>query len=54
MKGYIVLTREKTLNARSWRLIGTKYRGSFEGGEVKVLAAYGKHEVLEGDETEGS
>jgi uncharacterized protein (DUF1330 family) len=31
-----------------------KIRGTFEDHEVKVLAAYGKHEVLEGDETEGA
>jgi uncharacterized protein (DUF1330 family) len=30
-----------------------KVRATFAGHEVKLLAAYGKHEVLEGDATEG-
>lgn len=53
MKGYIVFTREKTLDAAELAIYWDKIRATFEGHEIKVLAAYGKHEVLEGDATEG-
>ena len=53
MKGYIVFTREKTLDAAELAIYWNEIRRTFEGHEVKVLAAFGKHEVLEGDETEG-
>ncbi len=53
MKGYIVFIKEKRLDALELTIYRDKIRGTFEGHEVKVLAAYGKHEVLEGDETEG-
>ncbi len=52
MKGYIVFTREKTLDAAELAIYWDKIHATFEGHEVKVLAAYGKKEVLE-DETEG-
>jgi uncharacterized protein (DUF1330 family) len=53
MKGYIVFTREKTLDAAELAIYWDKIRTTFAGHEIKVLAAYGKHEVLEGDATEG-
>ncbi len=53
MKGYIVFTREKTLDAAELAIYKDEVGGTFEGHEVKVLASYGKHQVLEGDETEG-
>jgi uncharacterized protein (DUF1330 family) len=53
MKGYMVFTREKTLDAAELAIYWDKIRATFEGHEVKVLAAYGKYEVLEGDATEG-
>jgi uncharacterized protein (DUF1330 family) len=53
LKGYIVFTREKTLDPSELAIYWDKIRGTFAGHEVKVLAAYGKHEVLEGHETEG-
>ncbi len=53
MKGYIVFTREKTLDAAELAIYWDKIRATFAGHEIKVLAAYGKHEVLEGDATEG-
>jgi uncharacterized protein (DUF1330 family) len=53
MKGYFVFTREKTTNAAELAIYMAKVRATFAGHEVNVLAAYGKHEVLEGDATEG-
>jgi uncharacterized protein (DUF1330 family) len=53
MKGYIVFSREKTTDAAELAVYMEKVRATFAGHEIKVLAAYGKHEVLEGEATEG-
>jgi uncharacterized protein (DUF1330 family) len=53
MKGYMVFTREKTTDAAELAVYFEKVSATFEGHEIKVLASYGKHEVLEGDATEG-
>jgi uncharacterized protein (DUF1330 family) len=53
MKGYLVFTREKTLDAAELAIYWEAIRGTFAGHEVKLLASYGKHEVLEGDPIEG-
>jgi uncharacterized protein (DUF1330 family) len=53
MKGYLVFTREKTLDASELAVYWEKIHATFAGHEVKLLASYGKHEVLEGDATEG-
>jgi uncharacterized protein (DUF1330 family) len=53
MKGYIVFTREKTIDPAELAIYWDKIRATFAGHQVKVLAAYGKHEVLEGDPSEG-
>ncbi len=53
MSAYIVFTREKTLDPAQLAIYWEKIRDTFKGHQVKVLAAYGKHEVLEGDQTEG-
>jgi uncharacterized protein (DUF1330 family) len=53
MKGYMVFTRERTTDAAELAVYFEKVRATFEGHEIKVLASYGKHEVLEGDATEG-
>jgi uncharacterized protein (DUF1330 family) len=53
MKGYFVFTREKTLDAAEMAIYHEKVRATFVGHEVKILASYGKHEVVEGDATEG-
>jgi uncharacterized protein (DUF1330 family) len=54
MKGYIVFTREKTLDAAELTIYWQEIRGTFKGRDVKVLASYGKYEVLEGGQTEGA
>jgi uncharacterized protein (DUF1330 family) len=53
MKGYLVFTREKTLDAAELVIYWEEIRGTFAGHEVKLLASYGKYEVLEGDPIEG-
>jgi uncharacterized protein (DUF1330 family) len=53
MKGHLVFTREKTLDPAELAIYWEKIRATFAGHEVKLLASYGKYEVLEGDPTEG-
>ncbi|AXC11587.1 protein of unknown function DUF1330 [Acidisarcina polymorpha] len=53
MKGYIVFNKEKTLDAAEMAAYTDKVASTFVGHDIKVLAAYGKHEVLEGEPTEG-
>jgi uncharacterized protein (DUF1330 family) len=53
MKGYLVFTREKTIDAAELEIYWEQIRGTFAGHEVRLLASYGEYEVLEGDPTEG-
>ena len=53
MSAYIVFTREKTLDPAELAIYWEKIGPTFKGHEVKLLASYGRHEVLEGDATEG-
>jgi uncharacterized protein (DUF1330 family) len=53
MKSYVIFTREETLDAAELAIYNEQVRSTFAGHEVKLLAGYGKHEVLEGDPTEG-
>ena len=48
-----MFTREKFLDTGELAVYGEKVRKRFEAHTVKVLAAYGKYEVLEGADTEG-
>ncbi len=54
MKGYIVFTKDKTLDAGEMAVYAEQVGATFAGHEVKVLARYGKYEVLEGAPTEGA
>ncbi len=54
MSAYLIFTRERTLDAEELALYWSKIRATFAGHEVKVLAAYGAHEDLEGPPTEGT
>jgi uncharacterized protein (DUF1330 family) len=53
MSAYFVFLREKTLDegelAKYFEMVSSTMRGR----DVKILAAYGKYEVLEGEPTEG-
>jgi uncharacterized protein (DUF1330 family) len=53
MAAYIVFTRESTRNASDLEIYSEKVGATLAGHPVKVLAAYGSHEVLEGPEVEG-
>lgn len=50
---YIVFTREKTLDRAELEAYWKEAPASFEGHSIKVLSAYGPHEVWEGDSIEG-
>jgi uncharacterized protein (DUF1330 family) len=54
MSAYLIFTRERTLDAKELAIYWDKIRATFIGHEVKVLAAYGPHEDLEGPPTEGT
>jgi uncharacterized protein (DUF1330 family) len=53
MSAYIVFTREKTLDKSELAIYGEKVPATIKDHPMKILAAYGHHEVLEGSETEG-
>ena len=50
---YIVFTRENTLDQRELDAYQSEVRGTFDGHPIKVLAAYGLQQVLEGPAPEG-
>jgi len=50
---YVVFTKGSTLDQAELDLYKAQVGASFEGVEVKFHAAYGPHEVLEGDSVEG-
>jgi uncharacterized protein (DUF1330 family) len=54
MSAYLIFTREKTLDAKELAIYCEKIRETFVGHQVKLLAAYGPHEDLEGYPTEGT
>ncbi len=54
MPAYLVFERDSTQNKAELEIYWSKIRATFEGHSVKVLAAYGQHEVLEGPPIEGA
>jgi uncharacterized protein (DUF1330 family) len=54
MATYIVLIRESTRNPSELEAYAPKSQASLAGHPIKVLAAFGRHEVLEGPEVEGA
>jgi uncharacterized protein (DUF1330 family) len=54
MSAYLIFIRERTLDAKELAIYWEKVRDTFAGHEVKVLAAYGQHQDLEGPPTEGT
>ena len=54
MKGYLVFTRDKTLDKNEMAIYQKDVPATFAGHEFKILALYGSHEELEGAATEGS
>jgi uncharacterized protein (DUF1330 family) len=53
MAAYMVFTRESTRNAAELATYSQKVGPTLAGHPVKVLAAYGRQEVVEGPEVEG-
>jgi len=53
MPAYIVFMREKTLDQSELETYWSKAPSTLEGRPIKVLAAYGRHETLEGPDVEG-
>jgi uncharacterized protein (DUF1330 family) len=54
MKGYVIFTREKTLDEAEMAIYSEAVPSTFAEHPVKILALYGKHEVVEGEPTEGA
>jgi uncharacterized protein (DUF1330 family) len=53
MATYIVFTRESTQDQSELDIYQSKVGPTFKGHPVKILAAYGPQQVLEGDVLEG-
>jgi uncharacterized protein (DUF1330 family) len=53
MAAYIVFIRESTRNASELETYSQKVGATLAGHPITVLAAYGRHEVLEGPDVEG-
>jgi uncharacterized protein (DUF1330 family) len=53
MATYMVFIRESTSNASELETYSRKVGGTLAGHPITVLAAYGRHEVVEGPEMEG-
>ena len=53
MSAYVVFIREKTIDQSELEAYWETVKESLEGRPLKVLAAYGKHDVLEGPDVEG-
>jgi uncharacterized protein (DUF1330 family) len=54
MTAYVVFIKEQTINQSELDVYSASVASSFRGHEVKVLAAYGTYEVLEGPAMEGA
>ena len=53
MAAYIIFMRERTLDRSELETYWAKIRPTMKGHAIRVLAAYGAHEVLEGPPVEG-
>jgi len=53
MATYVVFIRERTLDETELKAYTPKAGASLEGHSIKILAAYGRQEVLEGPPVEG-
>ncbi len=53
MAAYIVFTRERTRDAAALATYSQNVGPTLSGHPVTVLAAYGRHEALEGADVEG-
>jgi uncharacterized protein (DUF1330 family) len=53
MSAYLVFTREETIDPAELAIYKEKVVPTLGTFDLKILAAYGPHEVLEGEPTEG-
>jgi uncharacterized protein (DUF1330 family) len=53
MATYMVFTRESTRDESAMKTYSQKVGATLAGHPVAVLAAYGRHEVVEGPDVEG-
>ena len=53
MSAYVVFTRTKTIDQKELEKYWAGTQATMKGHPIEVLAAFGKHEVLEGDPIEG-
>jgi uncharacterized protein (DUF1330 family) len=53
MAAYAVFIRDNTLDAAELETYSQKVGATLAGHPITVLAAYGRHEVLEGPDVEG-
>jgi uncharacterized protein (DUF1330 family) len=54
MSAYAIFTREKTLDQAEMDVYNEQVKATFAGHDIKLLAAYGPFEDLEGRPTEGT
>jgi uncharacterized protein (DUF1330 family) len=54
MSAYIVFTREQTLDQSEMDAYNGSVQETLKDSGIKLLAAYGKQEALEGPESEGT
>ncbi|HWT35344.1 MAG TPA: DUF1330 domain-containing protein [Paraburkholderia sp.] len=54
MAAYMIFTRESTLDQTALDAYRSAVRATFDGHAHKVLAAYGRQHVLEGDPAEAT
>lgn len=54
MPVFVVFVRDSTTNQAEYDIYASKVRATLAGHPVKILAAYGPHEVLEGPPIEGA
>ena len=54
MPAYMIFIREKTIDQKELEAYWSKIRDTLAGHEVRVLAAYGSQQNLEGMKSEGT
>jgi len=54
MTAYVILIRDKMIDAERFAEYGAKAREARDGHAITPLAFYGRHEVLEGPPVEGA
>ena len=53
MSAYFIFTRVKTIDPSEMKTYNDSVRETLKGHNVKILASYGRQEVLEGPQHEG-